>query len=481
MNSLIPIPAAVTMRDGAFVLASGVGIAVEPATDEMRWLGDYLAQHLNQATGYQIEAASGGAIRLTTDVAAADLGDEGYELTIAPEHLTISAYRPAGLFHGIQTLRQLLPPSAPAEPPTDGYQLPAVAIRDLPRFAWRGAMLDVARHFFNVAEVKRFIDLISHYKLNALHLHLSDDQGWRIEITSWPNLAIHGGSTQVGGGAGGYYTQADYAEIVAYATQRYITIVPEIDMPGHTNAALASYAELNSDGVPRQLYTGTEVGFSALSVESDEVHQFVDDVVRELAALTPGPYIHIGGDEVETLGHNAFVGFIEQAQASVQAHGKRMIGWEEVAHAALLPTSVVQSWKSAAAVEAVRKHAKVIMSPASRTYLDMKYDAATPLGLSWAGLIEVQHAYEWDPAAILEGVGEADILGVEAPLWTETVETREQLDLLVFPRLLGIAEIGWSPVSGRDWQEYRLRLATHGPRMAALGIDFYRSPQVPWE
>ncbi len=486
MNQLIPKPAAVTPRAGVFTFQPVTTIHVEPHGEEMLWLGQYLAERLGPATGYQFVVQPGGAMSagnvwLTTSGADPALGEEGYELIVTPDGVMLRAHRPAGVFRGIQTLRQLLPPAIELQQAQPGaWELPAVEIRDVPRFAWRGAMLDVARHFFGVADVKRFIDLLALYKMNVLHLHLSDDQGWRIEIQSWPNLALYGGSTQVGGGAGGYYTQAEYADIVAYAARRYIIVVPEIDMPGHTNAALASYAELNCDGVARTLYSGVEVGFSALCVESDTVYQFVDDVVRELAALTPGPYMHIGGDEVQTLDAAAYAGFIERAQAIVQAHGKRMIGWEEVAHATLSPTSVVQSWRSTVAAEAVRQGAKVIMSPASRTYLDMKYDPNTPLGLSWAGLVEVQDAYAWDPATLLEGVGEQDILGVEAPLWTETIATREQMDSMVFPRLLGIAEIGWSPAHGRSWEEYRLRLAAHGPRLAALGVAFYRSPQVPW-
>lgn len=486
MNQLIPKPAVVSPRAGVFTFQPVTTIRVEPDGEDMLWLGQYLAKRLGPATGYQFVVQPGGAIvtgnvLLTTSGADPALGEEGYELSVTPSGVTLRAHRPAGVFRGIQTLRQLLPPAIELQQAQPGaWELPAVAIRDVPRFAWRGAMLDVARHFFGVADVKRFIDLLALYKMNVLHLHLSDDQGWRIEIQSWPNLALYGGSTQVGGGAGGYYTQAEYADIVAYAARRYITVVPEIDMPGHTNAALASYAELNCDGVARPLYSGVEVGFSALCVERDTVYRFVDDVVRELAALTPGPYIHIGGDEVQTLDRAAYAGFIERAQTIVQSHGKRMIGWEEVAHAALSPTSVVQSWRSAVAAEAVQQGAKLIMSPASRTYLDMKYASDTPLGLSWAGMIEVQDAYAWDPATLLEGVGEQDILGVEAPLWTETIATREQMDYMVFPRLLGIAEIGWSPANGRGWEEYRSRLAAHGPRLAALGVAFYRSPQVPW-
>jgi hexosaminidase len=258
-------------------------------------------------------------------------------------------------------------------------------------------------------------------------------------------------------------------------------IIPEIDMPGHTNAALASYAELNCNDVAPPLYTGIQVGFSSLCPEKAITFTFVDDVIRELAALTPGPYIHIGGDEAAATSHDDYVHFIERFQEIVQAHGKRMIGWEEISQTTLLPSSVVQYWHNPIVGQAARQGAKVIMSPASRAYLDMKYDQSTPLGLNWAGYLDVQAAYAWDPATQVADVAEADILGVEAPLWTETVQTMQDIEFMVFPRLPGYAEIGWSPMAGRDWNDYRNRLGRHGARLAALGVNFYRSALVPWQ
>jgi hexosaminidase len=342
-------------------------------------------------------------------------------------------------------------------------------------------MLDVARHFFGVDDVKRYIDLIAAYKLNRLHLHLSDDQGWRIQINAWPKLATYGGSTEVGGGAGGYYTQDDYAEIVAYARRRQVMIIPEIDMPGHTNAALASYPELNCDAVAPPLYTGIKVGFSSLCADKEITYTFVDDVIRELAALTPGPYIHIGGDEASATNHDDYVRFIERIQEIVQAHGKRMVAWEEASQTRLLPSSVVQFWHNPVVGQAARQGAKVIVSPANRVYLDMKYDVATPLGLNWAGYVDVQRSYAWDPATAVADVAEADILGVEAPLWSETLETMRDIEFMAFPRLPGCAEIGWTPMAARNWDEYRARLGAHGPRLAALGVNFYHAEAIPWQ
>jgi hexosaminidase len=323
------------------------------------------------------------------------------------------------------------------------------------------------------------------YKLNRLHLHLSDDQGWRIAISSWPRLATHGGSTEVGGGKGGYYTQAQYSDIVRYAAARYVTVVPEIDMPGHVHAALSSYPRLACDGKPSPLYTGIDVGFSSLCIGKPVTYDFVSDVVGELARLTPGPWIHIGGDEAMATKPAEYVRFIGRVRAIVESKGKRMIGWEEVGRAKLDGSTLVQHWnidpaKTALSARAVGQGAKVIMSPAEHTYLDMKYDPSTPIGLRWAGYTSVQDAYQWDPVRQVAGVRASDVLGVEAPLWGETVLSLRDAEYLAFPRLIGIAEIGWSPARGRSWGEYRLRLGAQAPLLNALGVNYYRAPEVPW-
>jgi hexosaminidase len=405
---------------------------------------------------------------------------------VAPDRVTVTGRTAAGVFYGVQTLRQLLPAfvehEAVRQDKNRPVRVPAVRIADSPRFAWRGAMLDVARHFMSVDEVTRYIDLLALHKVNRLHLHLADDQGWRIEIKSWPNLTAHGGRTEVGGSPGGFYSQEQYAAIVDYARARFITIVPEIDMPGHTNAALAAYAELNCKGVAPPPFTGIEVGFSALCVDKDVTYKFIDDVVREIAAITPGAYFHIGGDEVKTLTAAQYIRFIERVQKIVQSHKKQMIGWDEIAPAALAPTSIVQHWRpKTTPAEAVQKSGvKVVMSPADRTYLDMKYTSSTPIGLSWAALIDVSRAYDWDPATTAAGVPESAILGVEAPLWTETVGNIRDAEYLAFPRLAAIAEVGWSRMERRRWEEFRARLGLQAPRWSALGINFYRSPEIPW-
>jgi hexosaminidase len=346
-------------------------------------------------------------------------------------------------------------------------------------------MLDVARHFFTVDDVKAFIDQLAYYKVNRLHLHLTDDQGWRIEIKTWPKLADIGGSTQVGGGPGGYYTHEQYTEIVKYAQSRFITVVPEIDMPGHTMAALAAYPELSREGIMPSLYTGIDVGVSSLNTHSELTYQFVDDVIRELAILTPGLYIHVGGDEAHKTAEVDYIPFMERVQQIVANHGKIAVGWQEIAKTRLLPTTIVQFWSThgngmGLVCRAAEQGASIIMSPASKAYLDMKYDQGTALGLNWAGFVEVQTAYEWDPATVVSGLPEAQIVGVEAPLWTETVRTLNEIQYMAFPRLLGINEIGWSALQGRAWDEYRIRLASHAARFDGLRIGYYRSPQVGW-
>ena len=488
MQNLIPKPVEAHSDGSVFSLSPASSIFVEPAAPELTAIANYLAGRLKPATGFPLKVlpAAGGApagnIYLTTADGHPALGDEGYELTITHDAVSLSAFKPAGLFRGLQTILQLLPAAAEAAAlQPSSWILPTGKIRDYPRFAWRGVMLDVARHFFSVADVKRSIDLAAFYKLNRLHLHLSDDQGWRLEIKSWPKLATTGGSKAVNNDPGGYYTQADYAEIVAYARERYIMVVPEFDMPGHTNAALASYPELNCAGVAPALYTGIEVGFSSLCTAKAITYRFVDDVIKEVAALTPGPYIHIGGDEAAATQPADYQQFVERVQDIVQSHGKQMVGWGDVASTRLLPSSIAQSWSGEVAAKAVAQGAKVIISTASKTYLDMKYDDACPLGLKWAGFVSVEDAYSWEPATQVTGVSEADILGVEAPLWSETLRTMRDIEYMAFPRLPGIAEIGWSPAAGRSWDEYRLRLAAQGRRMQAMSVNFYRSPQVPWK
>ncbi len=488
-ESIIPKPVSITATNSSFVLSDKSTIYYQQTSDALSFTGQYLSEIINQSSGFGIQAKATtqkpgkGHIYLALSEENPELGSEGYEIMITEDLITISAPNPAGVFWGIQTLRQLMPANIESGSQQDGrLEIATGAIIDQPVYGYRGAMLDVSRHFFQVEDVKRYIDLLAVYKLNTLHLHLSDDQGWRIEIKSWPNLTTHGGSTQVGGGKGGFYSQEQYKDIISYASARHITIVPEIDMPGHTNSALASYAELNCDGKARALYSGTEVGFSTLCTDKEITYQFIDDVVRELSELTPGPYIHIGGDESHVTPMEDYIPFINRVQDIVTKHGKKVIGWDEIAHASMVPNSTAQYWAVAEnAAKAVEQGAKVLISPATKTYLDMQYDSTTKLGLHWAAYIEVEAAYDWDPASLVPGIGKENILGVESPLWTETVTNIEELEYMVFPRIVGHAEVGWTETSARSWDEFKVRLGNHSKRFDALGINYYPSKLVPWK
>jgi hexosaminidase len=487
-ESIIPKPVSITATGEYFSIKKTTKIFIKGESAELKQIGQYLADRLNPSTGFGIEVKSTsevprqGNIYLTMSESNKNLGDEGYELTITKEMLTLSANGSAGLFRGIQTIRQLLPANIELGAKQPGpWKIATGTVSDYPGYAYRGAMLDVARHFFGVDDVKRFIDLLAYYKMNVLHLHLADDQGWRIEIKSWPDLTTHGGSTQVGGGKGGYYTQEQYTSIVQYAKERYITIVPEIDMPGHTNAALASFAELNCDGKATELYTGTKVGFSTLCARKDITYKFVDDVVRELVALTPGPYFHIGGDESHVTKKEDYIFFINKVQEIILAHGKQVIGWDEIANSTLKTNSVAQYWANAEnTTKAAAQGAKILISPASKAYLDMQYDSTTKFGLHWAGYIEVDKGYNWDPTTLVPGIGKENILGIEAPLWTESITNIDEIEYMVFPRLPGYSEIGWTPPALRNWDNYKERLGKHGERFKAMDINFYHSGLIQW-
>ncbi|MFI9613592.1 beta-N-acetylhexosaminidase [Streptomyces sp. NPDC052023] len=488
LGDVIPAPASVDPGGSPYRITEHTRIRVDGSHDARR-VGDHLADVLRPSTGYRLPVTAHGDGGIRLRLAKGPYGDEGYRLDSGRGGVTITAARPAGLFHGVQTLRQLLPAAVERDSVQSGPWLVAGGtIKDTPRYGWRGAMLDVSRHFFSVGEVKRYIDQLALYKFNKLHLHLSDDQGWRIAVDSWPRLTTYGGSTEVGGGPGGYYTKADYKEIVRYAASRHLEVVPEIDMPGHTNAALASYAELNCDGVAPPLYTGTAVGFSSLCVPKEITYDFVDDVVREIAALTPGRYLHIGGDEAHSTSHEDYVTFMDRVQPVVAKYGKKVVGWHQLTGATPAKGALAQYWgldgtgqaEKEQVAAAARNGTGLVLSPADRIYLDMKYDAQTPLGLSWAGYVDVRRSYDWDPGAYLPGAPASAVRGVEAPLWSETLENSRHIEYMAFPRLPGVAELGWSPRATHGWDGYRQRLAAQGPRWEALGIGYHRAPEVPW-
>jgi hexosaminidase len=483
MLTVVPAPVSARPRPGAdFTLDTSTAVV---AVGGAAPVGEYLAGILRPATGYPLPVVSDarpGSLTLTLE----EGHDTGYRLDVAPAGVVVRATGAAGLFAGVQTLRQLLPPAVEAGVPAPGpWTVAGGRIVDRPRYTYRGVMLDVVRHFFTVAEVRRFIDLIAQYKVNVLHLHLTDDQGWRLEIRRWPRLTGHGAGTQVGGGPGGFYTQEQYRDLVAYAASRHITVIPEIDVPGHTNAALSSYPDLTCDGVAPPLFTSTAVGFSSLCTDRDVTYRFVDEVFEEVAALTPGGFLHIGTDETHATPEEGYLRFVDRVLPLVSRHGKTVIGWQEVLRANPPATVVAQYWGRGAddrvVAAAAARGNPVVLSPSSHAYLDMKYTGDTPIGLAWAGHVDVEKAYGWDPEHLLDGVPPTAVLVVEAPLWTETVERFDQVEYMTFPRLPAIAELGWSPRETHDWADFRRRLAAHGPRLAAQGVNFHRSAQIPWE
>jgi hexosaminidase len=470
----------------SFVIGAHAAIAVSGAS--VQPVGFDLAGMLRPATGFALPVVTrqGRAGDISLGLAANDptLGAEGYTLVVTPTGVTIEANQPAGLFDGIQTLRQLLPseleaPSVQAGP----WVVPGARISDYPRYAYRGAMLDVARHFFPVATVERYIDELAMYKINVLHLHLSDDQGWRLAVEGWPALTTVGSRTAVGGGSGGFYTESDYTAIVNYAQAHFITVVPEIDMPGHVGAALSSYASLNCDGIARPINTSENVGHSSLCVGKPAVDQFLTAVIGELAKLTPGPYIHIGGDEAASTSAADYALFVSKAAQVVKADGKIPMGWADIASADIPVGTVAQYWDfrtgSPLARAAVGKGAQLVMSPADHAYLDQKYTPATTLGLDWAGTHEVEDAYNWDPATVVSGLA-ADVIGVEGPLWTETLTSLQDLQYMAWPRMAELAEVGWTPQGQRNWSTFAPRLAAQGVAWRLLGINYYASPLVAW-
>src|SRR4051812_36473522 len=366
--AVIPAPMEVTQRSGIpFTITAGTSIVADSTSPMMQPAIAALTSVLRPSTGFTLPVVSAQnpvpialpanldttprnaiVLRLLTFIAPDPLGSEGYSISVDRDSVIITASGDAGLFHGVQTVRQLLPFGIESQQSAlrmGPWVIPPVTIRDMPSFQWRGAMLDVARHFFTVDEVKQYIDILALYKLNTLHLHLGDDQGWRIEIKSHPELTAMGAPSEVAGGVGGFFTQADYADLVRYAQARFVSVVPEIDMPAHINAALISHPELSCGRRAPQVYTGIQVGFSAICPDSEGTYALLDDVIREIVAMTPSALFHMGGDEVQALNATQYAKFVERVQGIVNKYGARAVGWEEIGKVRLDSTSIIQMWK----------------------------------------------------------------------------------------------------------------------------------------
>ncbi|MEE2523164.1 beta-N-acetylhexosaminidase [Pseudarthrobacter sp. J75] len=506
---LIPLPARLDRLDGEdFVLSSASFVAAGP---ECRTAAEELTLILRRSTGFELpildgEESDGGItlvinpdLTLGAGVEPAP-GPEAYSLTVDRTGAVITGASTAGLFNGVQTLRQLLPAAVENSSPVDAqWRVPAVVIRDSPRFAYRGLMLDVARSFLDVAEVKRQIDTMVQFKFNVLHLHLTDDQAWRIEIHNPednPSGLDYGALTALGGtgavdfpgvglspGLTGFYTQAEFTDIVDYAARRNVLVVPEIDMPGHVNAALAAIPQLTAGGTTPAMNTTGEVGFSSLEAGNPVTYEFAREVIRQLAALTPGPYLHIGGDEALVTPREEYLSMVSEIASLVVAAGKVPVGWNEYAAARIPHGSVIQYWHGSTAATLERTsdaRAAIIMSPAERTYLDQKYDPASPIGLSWVegGPFSWREYYDWDPAGL--GIPGGSVLGIEGPLWSETVRGGRQADWLLYPRAMALAEVAWSPQEQRHAPDLAARLGLMGARLALQGVAFQAAPDIDW-
>lgn len=513
--SIIPRPVSLTRHPGHFTLSGRTVIRTDRADLA---LGRQLARYLEPATGFTLTVRSTGpvpanAIVLRRDASLRKLGPEGYALEVRRGRVTVRAPEAAGIFYGLQTIRQLLPPEIFREAAMPGvtWTMPAVSIEDSPRFRWRGAHLDPARHFMPKEFVKKYIDLLALHKMNSFHWHLTDDQGWRIEIKKYPLLTGIGAwrkETIVGHPTGnitkdvydrephgGFYTQDDIREMVAYAKQRFVNVVPEIEMPGHSQAAISAYPFLGNttDTVP----VLTSWGVSAYILNpSDSTVKFMQNVLAEVMALFPGPYIHIGGDEAPKSQWKASPlaqarirefglknedelqsWFTQQMDAFLTAHGRRLVGWDEILEGGLAPNAIVMSWRgTAGGIVAARAGHDVVMAPGSHTYFD-HYQAldqsAEPLAIG--GYLPIDSVYAYDPIpSELEPQYAKHILGAQAQIWTEYIKGPKQVEYMAYPRMCALAEALWTPLARKDFADFSARLVEHEKRLEAMDVNFRR-------
>jgi hexosaminidase len=529
---VIPAPAHLTLSENTFTLASSSGVASE--SPELAELAARFVADVEVDCGLVLTGDTGITLTLESVTPAADgvpaaagvradgeMVDERYGLEITTDGVRVWGATPEAVYRGLTTLRQLI--SAYLE---DGTAvLPAARIVDGPRFGWRGLSLDVVRTFHGPDEVRRVIDMLSLYKLNVLHLHLTDDQGWRVEVPSRPLLTEVGAAGAIGDRPGGYYTRAELAELVQYAADRYVTVVPEIDMPGHTSAVFKAYPSLGPDEIRSvDLGNGDSLQLNTLDPGRDETWAFVEDVLDAVIPQFPqSAYVHIGGDETWGMSDEDHVAFVEKAAALVRARGKKVVGWQEIARADLDSADVVQYWLDLDVdsmvqnpdlptppedllpilVEGLRKAkydapkaleqgTKLIVSPVTWLYFDRPHadassdpdqeEARKRLGLEFYGAASIEHGVSWDPVDSLPGIDSADqVAGVEAAIWCESIVTAQDLELMLLPRLPGAAEKAWSHQSATDWPEYSTRLGPQGRAWRNRTWTWLQSTEVDWK
>ncbi len=496
---IIPQPVSVTEKPGRFVLDAGVRLHVEDPS--LQPAAAWFSSQMGIAVGKGKKE-----IILGKPVDRNVLGKEGYTLTITPSAIHIRANEAAGVFYGLQTVLQLLPPDAGAS----GKWVPCAEITDYPRFGWRGLMLDVSRHFFTKEEVERYIDEMVRYKYNTLHLHLSDDQGWRLEIKSLPELTRKGAWRVARTGRwgefmpalanepateGGFYTQDDMREIIQYAKERFVTILPEIDIPAHSLALIASYPSLSCT----QLNYPVNAGFrnptrddNALCIGNDSIYEVLDRIFTELAALFPSEYIHIGGDEAykgfwaacpkcqrrmseEHLNNVDELQsyFVKRMEKMLKDKGKKLIGWDEILEGGLAPEATVMSWRGMkGGITAARMNHKVVMTPWDFCYLDL-YQGESAAEPPTYGICRLKDSYTYDP--VPDSVDEKYILGGQGNLWTESVANFRHVEYMTWPRALALAEVYWSQKAARNWDGFVSRMEHEFQRMDAADIKYARS------
>jgi hexosaminidase len=515
--AIIPQPVSLKPLAGEFTLTSRTVIWTDHATEG---LGHRLAAYLEPATGFSLAvrvgaANTGNRIVLALDGKLTRLAPEGYTLEVAPGRVFVRAPEPAGVFYGIQTIRQLLPPQIFREARVDDtkWAMPAVRIEDMPRFQWRGLHLDAGRHFMPKEFVKKYIDLLALHKMNTFHWHLTEDQGWRLEIRKYPKLTEIGAwrkETIVGRQAddpsrwtfdgtrhGGFYTQDDAREIVAYAKDRFINVVPEIEMPGHAVAAIAAYPEFGVDSTPTEVATHWGVFDNILNPEPATI-SFMEDVLTEVMEIFPSRFIHVGGDEADKARWRASprvqarikeLGlkdegelqswFIRQIDTFLTAKGRRLVGWDEILEGGLAPGATVMSWRGIeGGIAAAREGHDVVMAPTSHTYFD--YYQSKDLEneqLAIGGYVPLETVYAYEPVPPdLEPQFAKHILGAQGQLWTEYMTTPKQVEYMAYPRACALAEVVWTPAAARNFADFTTRLAAHLQRLGILDVN-YRAPR----
>ncbi len=508
--AIIPMPQEITLQPGYFTLTPDTAVSSDSAS---RKTAAFLTERLRASTGFPFKthSKSASAIMLTRENADPQLGAEGYELTISSNSVVIRAATQAGLFYGEQTLLQLLPPEIFSSNVVANvnWEAPCLHIRDWPRFQWRGLMLDVSRHYFDKSEVERILDAMALHKLNTFHWHLTDDQGWRIQIKKYPRLTEIGAwrdgvgfdlasnsTTAYGpdGRYGGFYTPRDIHEVLAYAAARHITVVPEIEMPGHSIAALAAYPQYSCTGGPFTTSATAGIFDGVYNPANDQTFHFLDNVLSGVFQIFPGKYVHIGGDEVpkETWHNNAECQalmkreglkdekelqswFTRRIEQYVSSRGRTLVGWSEIAQGGIARNATVMDWIGGA-TEAARAGHDVVMSPTGYCYFDFYQSAdhaAEPPAATWAPSLLLSRVYSFDPMPTnLPEEFQSHILGTQGNLWTEHVPNLKHAEYMIFPRECAIAEVGWSSKSSRDWDDFVRRLRVHAQRLDELGINY---------